>query len=236
MIEKPSISIKNYNKSYSNNNLFLDLNLDFKKGEFVCILGPNGCGKTTLLKSIGGLISHEGLIRMQSSNISYVSQDPNEMILPWLDINANLIFPLKKEQADLSLLSELLEITQLNDYKSNYPYQLSGGMAQILLVARSLMNKSDIILLDEPFKSLDFEMSRRIQKMILKLWQSYKPTMIMVSHSVEEAISLADKIIVLSQKPASIKKVIEINLSRSRNPNSSDFLKIKKAILNEFFN
>jgi len=231
-----SIEIRGFNKLYSNKRVFDDISLDIAKGEFICILGPNGCGKTTLMKGVIGLIEHEGSINTSSKDINYVGQDPKELILPWLTISANIIFPKTEDQISKEKLFSLLNATNLIDYKDNFPKSLSGGMMQILLIARSLMHDAEIILLDEPFKSLDFETSKNMRIKVRGLWQSYNPTIVMISHDIEEAIFMADRIVVLSCKPTRIKKVIQVNLPKERTSSiiiSEEFNQIKKEVLNE---
>lgn len=239
MKKKHSITIKNFNRIYSNKQIFRGLDLRINKGEFLCILGPNGCGKSTLLNSIAGLIEHNGSIETHSDNIGLVGQNTSEMLLPWLSIESNLVFPLEKKNADSKLLNQLLRITQLKEHNKKYPYQLSSGMAQLTLIARALMNKSDIILLDEPFRSLDFTMANKMQMKVLDLWSKYRPTVVMVSHDIDEAIFMGDRIIVLSDKPTVIKKSIDIVLPRPRDfgiLTTEEFIKIKQEVVNAFNN
>jgi len=239
MKDKPPISvlIKNFNKIYSNKPIFTDINLKVYDGEFVCIIGPNGCGKSTILNGIAGLIDYKGAITKISSNMGLVGQNTAEMLLPWFTVKSNIMFPGDKDNVDHNLFTALLEITKLNEYEDKYPYQLSGGMRQLLLIARALLNKSDIILLDEPFKSLDFEMAKKMQQKVLELWSIYKPTIIMVSHDIDESIFMADKVIIFSEKPTLIKKTVKINLPRPRSINllaTDEFRELKQEVLNVF--
>lgn len=238
MITKKMISIQKFNKSYNGKKIYTDINIGVEAGDFICIIGPNGCGKTTLLKSIAKLTSYEGSIKTNGS-ISMVGQNPEEMLLPWLSIQSNIVFPKKESDVNQELLSHLLQTTNLDAVAKNFPYQLSGGMQQLLLIARSLLHNSDIILLDEPFNSLDFHMSRIMQKKVIELWNIYNPTIVMVSHNIDEAIFMANKIIILSEKPTTVKKTITIDLPRKRDWNiltTVKFNKIREEILAEFMN
>lgn len=234
-----AISVRDFNKIYSNKPIFKNLSLEVYQGEFICILGPNGCGKSTLLNSIAGLVQYKGDIKKKSNQISLVGQDPKEMLLPWLTVKSNLIFPSNENEINQKLLESLLDITRLKAYEKRYPYELSGGMSQLLLISRALLNNSDIILLDEPFKSLDFNMAGKMQEKVLELWKIHKPTVIMVSHDIDEAIFMADKIIILSDKPTNIKKIINIDLPRDRDQSiltTQKFFELKKEVLNVFQN
>lgn len=237
--QKPAITIINLNKAYQNKLIFNNLNLIINQGEFVCVIGPNGCGKTTLLKIIAGLEDYNGVITKQTPYIGYISQNPRDMLFPWMTVKANIIFPLNKKGVDRELLEQLLTITRLKDYQNKFPYQLSGGMAQLLLVARALHNKSKIILMDEPFKSLDFEISKKIQLKILKLWKQYQPTIVMVSHDIDEAIFMANRIIIFPNKEKGVGKIVPINLPRERELSiitNKKFLNIKKTVFNALLN
>ena len=233
--KKIRIKATQYTKRYGETTVFENLNLEIKDGEFVCIIGPNGCGKSTLIKSIAGLLPHKGRLKTDGL-MSLVGQNQDEMLLPWLSLESNIVFPRKRHDIDQQLLLNLLSATKLNRYTNHYPYQLSGGMQQLALIARALLHQSSIILLDEPFKSLDFHMSKMMQLKMLELWNRYKPTILMVSHDIDEAIFLADKILIFSDKPARIKKVINVTLPRERDMQivaTNAFTAIKKEIIHE---
>lgn len=229
------LSIKNISKKFNGKDIIENLNIDLKSGEFVTILGPNGCGKTTLLKAIANIIDYKGQIKKQTKNIGYVGQNPEQMLLPWMNVRSNMIFPNK--DVNENILNELLIITKLKDLENHYPYQLSGGMEHLFLIGRSILNNSGLILLDEPFKSLDFIMVEKMRKRFLEMHEMYKHTVLMVSHDITEAILMSDKIIVLSDKPTKIKKVIKNNLEKEdkfSNNTSKKFVRLKEEILNAF--
>lgn len=231
-----SIEINGLSKLYDNKIILNEIDFNIKKGEFVSIIGPNGCGKSTLLKCISNLISYKGNIKLNSNNVGYVGQNPNDFLLPWLNVKSNIVFPLKKGSYNEDFLFHLMELTNLKDYSKHYPYQLSGGMEHMLLISRAMLSDSEILLLDEPFKSLDFIMSEKMQKKLLEIWKLKNPTIIMISHNISEAITMSDKIIILSNKPTKIKKIIDVNLPRENRHSlitSEEYIKIKEEILNE---
>ena len=206
-----SLVIERLNKRYNNTCIFENFSLDVKDGEFVSIFGPNGCGKTTLLKAISGLTTYEGTIN-KPQKISFITQNPEELVLPWLSVKANIIFPLKEKNLDKEQIGELNKIineTNLERYKHSYPYQLSGGFLQLVLLARSFFHKSELILMDEPFRSLDAENLKRTKESLIKLSQINNPTIILISHDLEEALSISDKVILFSDKPVQITRVID---------------------------
>lgn len=199
------------------------------QGEFVAIVGPNGCGKSTLLKVMGGLISstggrvlingHSPILAQKRNELSYVFQNP--ALLPWRTVAENVRLPLEiifrgrtKESNRRS--KELLEMMRLLEFRNYLPYQLSGGMRQKVAVARALSFNPSVLLMDEPFSALD-EMTRdALNLYLLDLWDRLKFTVVYITHSVREAVFLADKVVVLSERPARVKKIFAIGLPRPR--------------------
>jgi len=190
------------------------------------------------LKILAGLEEYQGQVAKSSKPIGFISQNPNDLIFPWLTVEKNIIFPLNRKQVNDKLLKEILQVTSLKTHKNKYPYQLSGGMVQLLLIARALLNKSEIILMDEPFKSLDLEKRKKIQNRIKKLWYEYKPTIIMVSHDLDEVVSLAERIIIFPRSGVSVGKIVRVNLSNGKRLNALDYryIKIKEIINDALFN
>lgn len=190
-----------------------DFSLEIENGEFIGIIGPNGCGKSTLLKILGGLIPiQKGNISYNekplSKHIGYVFQDYRESLFPWLTVEKNIAFPLvvKKLSKD-EIKNRVLEIHKHiapHIPLTAYPYELSGGQQQLVSIMRSLIIKPDIFLLDEPFSSLDYERKIKLMEHLSCIWNEYRPTTFFVSHDIDEAILLSQKIIVLSDKPTRI--------------------------------
>lgn len=224
------LQLKNVSKSYrhgSHENIVLkNINLEVKEGRFISIVGPSGCGKTTLLKIIEGLIfpdSGEVLIDGKISNApsrkkGLVFQDL--ALFPWLTAKENVRFALESlsfSKQEIGKLSKnYLELVGLKGFENHYMSQLSGGMQQRVALARVLAYNPEILLMDEPFASLDAITRGQLQKEILRIWRKTKKTIVFVTHNIEEAIFLSQKVIVISKDPGTIKKTIDINLPKER--------------------
>jgi len=216
------------------------VDLTIQAGEFVSLIGPSGCGKSTLLRLIAGLISaNEGtiyldkdLIQSPSCERGLVFQDPN--LFPWLNIYENVAFGLRlrrQYRGNKTKVDEFLELVGLSDFKKSFPHQLSGGMAQRAALARALINTPKVLLLDEPFGALDAFTRMNMQDELLRIWKEQGTTMVMVTHDVDEAIYLSDRVIVMSPRPAKIEKSIDIKLFRPRARSSPEFLALRSEIL-----
>jgi sulfonate transport system ATP-binding protein len=219
-------------------------NIDFtvNKGELVCILGPSGCGKSTLLRAICGLdADHEGTVLIDGKEIlkpektrGMVFQE--HRLFPWLTVEQNVGFALndvdKEKKAEL--IQKHIDLVGLTGFEKAYPRQLSGGMAQRGGIARAIVNDPEVLLLDEPFGALDTFTKMAMQKELKRIKQESNTTMIMVTHDIDEAVFLADKIIVMSSRPGRITKIVDIDLAEPRDRNTFEFLEIRKEIFNEF--
>lgn len=201
-----------------------NLNFAVKNQEFVAIVGPSGCGKTTILSLIAGILkpsSGQIEIRGSSQNIGYMFQ--RDQLFEWRNVwkNVNLGLELKSKQAieqKKESLNELLEKYGLKDFKNHKPNQLSGGMRQRVALIRTLALDPQILLLDEPFSALDFQTRLKVCNDVSNIISNEKKTAILVTHDISEAISMADKVIVLTKRPATIKKVFQINLKKYGTP------------------
>jgi sulfonate transport system ATP-binding protein len=225
-----------------------DINLIIKKGEFVSILGASGCGKSTLLRIIGGLETQtSGTIIANGKAICGPGTDrgmafQESRLLPWLTVEKNVLFGMdyetkgrlsKKEQ--MEHVYEYLELVGLADFGKAYPNQLSGGMQQRVSIARALIESPDILLLDEPFGALDALTRINMQDELQQIWEREKNTMILVTHDIEEAIYLGNRIVILSARPGRISRIVEVQEPRPRIRSLPSFVEVKESIMKEFF-
>ena len=231
-IKKKIFPLKTQNKQ-SQNLIFKNLNFTIKKGQFVSFFGPSGCGKTTLLNIISGLDKDfDGSVQTYNdatnSNISYMFQAPR--LFPWLTAIENIKYPIKKRKNCEKIAFELTKKIGLEKYKNQYPNKLSGGMQRRIALARAFAPNPNILLLDEPFISIDKKIGNSLRKLLIKLWKKNKPIIIFVTHDLDEAIELADRICFLSNLPSKILLDYEVNLNRPRNQNSKEFISLKRLL------
>ena len=241
-----TLEVKNLYKRFGSANQELtvldDINLTVKPGEFISVIGSSGCGKTTFLRLIVGLEKdYEGDILLDGKKLNgpdrnrgVVFQD--HRLLPWLTIEKNVGLGLKdaKSAESRQTIQEHLELVGLKGFEQHYPHQLSGGMSQRAAIARALVNRPEILLLDEPLGALDALTRMYMHQELERIWKKEGITMIMITHDVEEAIVLSDKIVVMSSRPGTIKKIIPVPLARPRDRAGYDFVKIKEEVLAEF--
>ena len=207
------------------------------ENEFLCIAGPSGCGKSTLLDILCGLLAPsvgQVLIDGQRAdpkrhNISFVFQEAST--LPWLTVRNNIAAGLrikKRPAAEIErTVDQIIRTVNLTGYEDFYPHQISGGMKQRVAIARAFATQADLVLMDEPFVSLDQPTRERMQQEVLDIWQHHKRTIIFVTHNLEEAVFLGDRIIMLSTKPARIVADIPVDLRRPRDPLSTEFTQLR---------
>jgi NitT/TauT family transport system ATP-binding protein/sulfonate transport system ATP-binding protein len=216
------------------------VDLDIGAGEFVSLIGPSGCGKSTLLRLIAGLetattgtlLLDEKPIKGPDAERGLVFQNP--YLFPWLNIHNNVAFGLKARKVYRRLKEEVpqyLELVGLSKFGKVYPHHLSGGMAQRASLARALINEPLVLLLDEPLGALDAFTRMNMQDEILRIREEKLITMVMVTHDVDEAIYLADRIIVMTPTPGSVERIIKIPFARPRARNTQDFLMLRSLIL-----
>jgi NitT/TauT family transport system ATP-binding protein len=220
-----------------------DLSLDVGKGEFVSIVGPSGCGKSTFLNILLGLIKPDtGLMQLDGSRISGPGQDRARVfqefgLLPWRTVIGNVELGLELKGVESSIRrkrsQELIEMAGLAGFEAHYPHELSGGMKQRVGLARALATDPEVLLMDEPFAALDAQTRDLMQAELLQIWERTKKTVIFVTHSIEEAAYLSDRVVVMSARPGRIKQIIAVHLSRPRDYEmrlTSEFNDLKSKI------
>lgn len=215
-----------------------DINMTIEDGEFVCIVGPSGCGKSTLLRLIAGLIvPTTGSITLSGKKVEGTDSDRGMVfqkptLFPWLTVGENVGFSANlKKQNNEKEVDRLLEKVGLMEFKNSYPHQLSGGMAQRVALIRTMINKPNVFLLDEPLGALDAFTRMNMQDELIRLWQENKHIMIMVTHDVDEAIYLSNKVVIMEPRPGRIKKILDIDLDYPRNRTSKEFTDYRNEIL-----
>jgi NitT/TauT family transport system ATP-binding protein len=223
----PTLTVKNLSVVFPDNNGGLraldDISFEVKPREFVCFLGPSGSGKTTLLRIIARLLQPTSgdvkFFNNQRPEIGMVFQQSH--LMPWRNVMDNIKLPLELEGMDENAakqkVREMVDLVGLHGFEDSWPRELSGGMAQRVAIARALIHDPDLLLLDEPFASLDAMTRERLWVELSHIWQARQKTVIMVTHSINESLFLADRVLVLTQRPGKIKLDLKVDLPRPRN-------------------
>jgi NitT/TauT family transport system ATP-binding protein len=214
------------------------VNLDVQPGEFACLVGPSGCGKSTLLNVLGGFLpTQRGQVLVQGRSVDgphprriFVFQDNG--VFPWLTVEENVGFGLMRKRRDerQRLVTHYVDMVGLSGFEHAYPHELSGGMRQRVELARALAASPEILYMDEPFGALDFITRLKMRTDLVRIWQNEHKTIIFVTHDVEEAVQLADRVFVMSQRPATIHSVVDVNLPRPRELDSPGYLAVRDRI------
>ncbi len=236
------VTLQHLSKKFGQLQVLDNLTLSVEKGEFLSVVGASGCGKSTLLRIIGGLEpEYQGTLLVNgkpvlkpSKRIGYIFQD--HRLLPWLTVKENIRLSLspKEENAD-AIIRHYLELVKLEQFEDAYPSELSGGMAQRVSIARALANHPDLLLLDEPFGALDAMTRIRMQAELRRIWKTEHITMILITHDIEEAVYLGQRVVILSSRPGTIKEIVPIEPSCHYSRNNADFIQAKQVIFREFF-
>ncbi|MBU5488125.1 ABC transporter ATP-binding protein [Clostridium sp. MSJ-8] len=245
-----SVKINGVTKSFTKNNQkekFISLSnvsLEIKDHEFICLLGPSGCGKSTLLKLISGLIkTDEGTILLDDELVQKPGRDRGMVfqeyaLFPWMTVEKNVAIGLELKKHNKKEIAEkvkwAIDIVGLNGFEKNYPYQLSGGMKQRVAIARVLVMNSKVLLMDEPFGALDAFTRMNLQDDLIELWQKEKFTTVFVTHDVDEAVYLSDRIVVMTASPGKVKTIVDVDISRPRIRTSEEFTEIRNYVLEQY--
>lgn len=221
-----------------------DVSIHINDHEFVSLLGPSGCGKSTLLKIISGLLKADsGFVYLDGEQIKKPGRDRGMVfqeyaLFPWMTVEKNIALGLELKKEKKNKISEkvkwAVDLVGLRGFEKNYPHQLSGGMKQRVAIARVLVMESKVLLMDEPFGALDAFTRMNLQDDLIRLWQKHKFTTVFVTHDVDEAIYLSDKIVVMTASPGEVKEIIDVNMSRPRIRVSDDFTAIRNHVLQQY--
>ena len=229
-----ALSIEDVSVSFDSLQVFRHLSLEIGRGEFVAIVGPSGCGKTTLLNLFSGFLKPSSGEVICSGRVRMVYQD--DSLFPWKTVAQNIALGLRNvenEQERARQLNDMLRLIKLDEFAGHYPHQLSGGMRQRVELARALIGDSDILLLDEPFSSLDYLARLRMRRELARMLEELPRTVVLVTHDIEEAAQLADRILVLSDRPARICRELHANISRPREPTHPEVVETVHCVLME---
>lgn len=239
------VSIKNVSMTFSTfgkkTDVLNDVSLEVGQGEFVCILGPSGCGKSTLLNIVGGFISPtSGYAAIDGEKVN--GPDPRRIfvfqergVFPWLTVEGNIGFGLFNVSAEEKRrrIVHYIKLVGLQGFEQAYPQELSGGMKQRLEVARALAVNPDVLYLDEPFGALDSITRLIMRGELLRIWEAERKTVLFVTHDIEESVQLADRVVVMTARPASIRRIVEIDIPHPRDISSPRYLELRDSIFAE---
>lgn len=217
------------------------IDLRVRKGELITIIGPSGCGKSTLLRIVAGLdTSYEGRVLLNDKPIAgpsiekgFIFQEPR--LFPWLTVEKNIAgnLPLKNREVRAKV-DELIELVRLQGFDKAYPRELSGGMAQRVAIARALLRNPDVLLLDEPFGALDAFTRSHMQEVLLDIWQTNRTTMLFVTHDLDEAVFLGERVVIMNPRPGHIRSILPIDLPFPRKRTGASFQELRTKVLREF--
>jgi len=240
MSDEIKVKVNNMTKKFGDLLVLDNVSFDVKKGEFLCIVGPTGCGKTTFLNCItklyeptaGEILINGEPVNLKRHNVAYIFQEYSTM--SWMTVEQNIAFGLKMKKYPKKEIKEkvkeALELVGLDKYKDYYPVELSTSMLQRVVIARAFAVKPELLLMDEPYGQLDVELRFRLEDELLKLWQQTGTTVIFITHNIEEAVYLSQNILVLTNKPTSVKKYLANNLPHPRDIVSPEFIEVRNEV------
>ena len=222
------LRVESLAKSYGDNPAIGDVGFEVSEREFVCVVGPSGCGKTTLLKCMSGLLAPTaGRVLLDDKPVTgppeemaLVFQEYSRSLMPWLTVRDNVELPLRHKKLDkperARLVEEAVEAVGLERNLDRYPWQLSGGMQQRVAIARALAYQPEILLMDEPFASVDAQTRADLEDLILQVRERYDVTIVFVTHDIDESVYLSDRIVVLTPSPTTVREIIQVDLPKPR--------------------
>lgn len=240
MEEVMKVQVNHLTKKFGDLVVLDDISFQVKKGEFLCIVGPTGCGKTTFMNCLtrlytptsGEILINEEPVNLKKHNIAYIFQEYSTM--PWLNIEQNVAYGLKVKHRPNEEIEEkveqMLRLVGLEDYRTYYPGELSASMLQRVVIARAFATEPELLLMDEPYGQLDYELRFHLEDELVKLWKQTKTTVIFITHNIEEAVYLGERIMVLTNKPTKVKDNIMCDLKRPRNIAAPEFVELRNKV------
>lgn len=237
------IEVKNLTKYFGDLHVLDDISFNVKEGEFICVVGPTGCGKTTFLNlltriympSKGDLLIDGESADPSKHNLAFVFQEPSA--IPWLTVEENLRFGLEIKKLDKKIIDERVEnmisLLGLEEFRNSYPHQLSVSSEQRIIIGRAFAMNPDLLLMDEPYGQMDIKLRFFLEDEVIRLWKELGSTVIFITHNIEEAVYLAERILILSNKPTTIKEEVIVDLPRPRDVMDPEFIKIRKYVTDQ---
>ncbi|MEH7224059.1 ABC transporter ATP-binding protein [Bacillus sp. JJ1566] len=232
------LAVQNVSRTFSNGKTgFKNISLETKQGEIIGVLGTSGCGKSTLLRVLAGLDSdYSGTVKISGDTIKSVHEKvgvifQESRLMPWLNVIENISFGLKNDREKNEKAREYIKLVGLQGFENHYPKDISGGMAQRVSIARALITAPEVLLLDEPFSALDAFTKMQLQDLLLTIWDTYKSTMVLVTHDIDEALYLCDRIVVLKGQPGEIYQTIQVEEPKPRSRGDVKLAQLKAEIL-----
>lgn len=240
MEKKKKVEVKNLSKSFGNLKVLDDISFDVTEGEFLCVVGPTGCGKTTFLNSLtrlyepssGKILINGEPVDLKKHNVSYIFQEKSTM--EWLNVEENVGFGLElrgiKGEEKKQAVDEMIHLVGLDEYRKYYPNEISSSMLQRVVIARAFATRPELLLMDEPYGQFDIELRFKLEDELIKLWKRTETTVIFITHNIEEAVYMSEDILVLTNKPTKIKERVINDLPRPRSVVDKDFIKMRNKV------
>ena len=239
-LERAKIEVKNLSKYFGSLHVLDNISFNIKKGEFVCVVGPTGCGKTTFLNLLtriyyptqGDLLIDGESADPKRHNLAFVFQEPSAM--PWLTVEENLRFGLEikklpKTEID-ARCEKIIDLLGMQDFRTLYPHQLSVSSEQRIIIGRAFSMNPDLLLMDEPYGQMDVKLRFYLEDEVIRLWKEMGTTVVFITHNIEEAVYLAERILILSNKPTTIKEEVIVDLPRPRQFDDPEFVRIRNYV------
>lgn len=237
------VDVRNLSKSFGELKVLDDISFNIKKGEFVCVVGPTGCGKTTFLNLLTRIIDPtEGDLFINGvpadpkvHSLAFVFQE--QSAYPWLTVEDNIAFGLRVKKLPETVVRErvdtILSLMGLERFRKNYPHELSVSTEQRIVIGRAFALQPDLLLMDEPYGQMDIKVRYYLEDEVIRLWKEIGSTVVFITHNIEEAVYLAERILILTNKPTKIKEEVVVDLERPRKFSSPEFLKIRSHVTNQ---